>query len=106
MKYKSTAVWNQANDMFLVSDKGAIKPDSDFQGFEGMAASITYDTAKFILANRDSFEKAVALAETKRKDVELSKEVKNLVAAQVALGIPEAQAVENSVAIIKQRQSA
>lgn len=108
MKYGNVpATWTQANDLFQVSDKGAVRPDRDFHGFPGkLAACVPIDTAEFILNNIDSFKQAIALAKGKRDVLDLSKETKTLVAEMIKLGVPEAVALEQAVAVIKLRQKA
>lgn len=90
---RKPAVWKSANDMFQVSENGAIKPDATFQGFMGTPSFITQDTLRFILANVDSARQALEASEANTKGKELSKILSKHVAVLVAAGLTEEEAI-------------
>jgi hypothetical protein len=96
-------VWNQVNEMFSVSDGGAIK--SNLSLGKG-SFHIRPEMAEYILLNIESFRQAVDTAKAKTRTKEISKELnKTALLLQKTLGCDYDTALGVATEVIRKRSA-
>ena len=83
--------WRQVNEHFACTDK-SIKPSG--AGFKGYALFVNLNTARYILANLESFRKAVLELEHQSRQGEAEQIERQMTAKFVKLGVSPEKAVQ------------
>ena len=99
---KQPAVWT-AQEHFSVSEAGAIKPSGD--AYEGKPRFMTLDAAEHILANLDSFRKAIELSRSRVLNKVAGKEINKMRVQFIKLGLTP-EAAEAAVQAVLAKKSA